>query len=77
MKSKILGYVVLADGIACHAAPDNPGDRPTLWSGNQVTLFETRKAARRVLQRTRQFAITKKYNWPWYDRAQVIAVRGL
>ncbi len=56
MKSKILGYVVIAkDGapLSLGSYPDHP--KKILWGGDGLTLFPTRKQAEGARQRSYEY----------------------
>jgi hypothetical protein len=76
MKSKILGYVILArDGDGFKSAPEYKGDKSTLWFGSHLSLFATRKQAVACLERTKKFVEKHNYDWPWIETAQIHAVK--
>jgi hypothetical protein len=77
MKNKILGYVILArDGSGFHTASEYPGDSPSLWFGNHLTLFATKRQARIHIDRTIAFAAERGYNWPWITDAVIHPIKA-
>jgi hypothetical protein len=77
MKSKTLGYVILAQsGDGFKSAPEYKGDKSTLWFGSHLSLFATKKQAIACLERTRKFVKMKDYDWPWIETAQIHKVKA-
>lgn len=65
MKKANLGFIVAGNfgplGLSPHK-PQEPDEKGVLWS-NYLTVFATRREARKAMDRTRAYASARNYPW--------------
>jgi hypothetical protein len=78
-KKRIFGFVVYCEQGLFHLASAPKKNRDgrltrhgTLWFGGPATVFDSKRAAYRALDRTKRYR--DEGFWPWFDSARVHSV---
>jgi hypothetical protein len=79
-RKRIFGWIAYCGEGVFHLAAPNRKDGAefrfgTLWFGGPVTVFKSKRAAKRAIRRTRRYRDKIHPGWwPWIDKAFVHSV---